>query len=208
MLMQIQFYLVKVIHDIEGGINTVVITSNDSSKKIKLSEYTELKSDILDSLQKELLRLKEYNILGNENITIDSDTEISMIDKIYKSGNTEYTIKRVSLKKDKEYNLEREEKTGKILYMFLDKDDIYIKDKQELLKKYVNYLDLYIIDDWKFENKMIKNEKSKYFLEFECNTLKSEKAGLTAYLIENENNYILSVHSSNGFSNVVEYYSE
>lgn len=53
-----------------------------------------------------------------------------------------------------------------------------------------------------------KNEKSKYFLEFECNTLKSEKAGLTVYLIENENNYILSIHSTNGFNNIVEYYSE
>jgi len=54
-------------------------------------------------------------------------------------------------------------------------DDI---DTEEILRNYIKYLDLYIIDDWKFENN---------------NILKSEKAQLIIMLVENDDSYMLTI---------------
>ena len=37
-------------------------------------------------------------------------------------------------------------------------DDI---DTEEILRNYIKYLDLYIIDDWKFENNILVSEKAR-----------------------------------------------
>lgn len=74
-----------------------------------------------------------------------------------------------------------EKKTGKIIKISFNKDilnnDI---NKSEILENYIKYLNLYIIDDWKFEN----------------NQVISEKAGLCVIFIEDTKNNQLSLSIS------------
>lgn len=72
-----------------------------------------------------------------------------------------------------------EEKTGKIISADFSKSffktDVEI---EKVLRNYSKYLDLDIIDDWKFENN---------------NILKSEKAQLIIMLVENDDSYMLTI---------------
>ena len=90
-----------------------------------------------------------------------------------------YTLLDILLEQDENYNLEIENKTGKILNISTRKENFNFTDKKDLMINFVKYLDLYIINDWEYIN----------------NTLKSEKAKLTVYLVENENEYNLLIHS-------------
>ena len=81
-------------------------------------------------------------------------------------------------KDNQNYDVQIENKTGKILNISTRKENFNFTDKKDLMINFVKYLDLYIINDWEYIN----------------NTLKSEKAKLTVYLVENEDEYNLLIH--------------
>jgi len=170
-----EIYLVKAIHDIESEYSTVAISNN--SKVIEVMSN----SEGFENIDKELLKLKEYNILSNLEVKKDEEYNIAVINKFYDGIDNSYILNNIFLElNDYEYNLGIESKTGKILYIVLKKDDLGI-NKKEIMENYIKYLDLYIIDDWNFEE----------------GKLVSQKANLSVSLIEIEENYILSIHSSN-----------
>ena len=167
-------YLVNAIHEIEESQNIVEITSN--KKYLFLAEKEE--SGYFENIENELEKLKDYNILTNFNGI--QNYKIKLINKgYYQNGEMKYTLLDILLEQDENYNLEIENKTGKILNISTRKENFNFTDKKDLMINFVKYLDLYIINDWEYIN----------------NTLKSEKAKLTVYLVENEDEYNLLIHS-------------
>lgn len=179
-----KIYLVKAIHDMESDDSKVQISSSQESWILVESPSTEENEKEVDSIpnvsKKQLQKLKEFNILRNFNIDKDSKYNVKLISKTYQ-GEENYAIDNIFFTTTNElYNIEMEEKTGKILFINFAKEDIYDgSSKEEILINYVKYLDLYIIDDWHYEN----------------DVLKSDKAGLVVSLLTNETRYILSIHS-------------
>lgn len=183
-----KIYLVKAIHDIENETSTVAILANEKISVVNANEEI-LKSENKDmkEIERELLKLKEYNILNIE-INKDVKNSIGIIDKSYQNDSSNYIVSSIILEQnDKKYRLEIENKTGKILYIAFEKEAIY--NKEEIMRNYIKYLDLYIIDDWKFENNMLKSEKAK----------------LIVNLIETRENYILLIHSTGKIFDIYEY---
>ena len=175
-----KIYLVKAIHDMESDDSKVEISSSQKSWILVESPSTEENKSIPNVSKKQLQKLKEFNILRNFDIDEDSKYNVRLISKTYQ-GEENYAIDNIFFTTTNElYNIEMEEKTEKILFINFAKEDIYDGiSKEEILINYVKYLDLYIIDDWHYEN----------------DVLKSDKAGLVVSLLANETRYILSIHS-------------
>ena len=56
-------------------------------------------------------------------------------------------------------------------------------DKETILRNYVNYLDLHILDDWKYEDGMLKSEKAGLIVGF-YQSAKSDTAILSIHAID------------------------
>ena len=68
-----------------------------------------------------------------------------------------------------------------IIFVILNKEDLCEEiSREEIFRNYVKYLDLYIIDDWKYEN----------------NVLVSKKANLSVGIREIDNQYFLFVKTT------------
>lgn len=199
-----EIYLVKAIHDIESESSLVEISSTQLVEEYSIKSVNNETTNMNINMYNELLKLNEYDILKKIEINENDKIEIGLYGKKYKIDDNEYSINNVLLKLDnKDFMLEIEEKTGKILNIVIEKDYLYSEiSKEEIMMNYVEYLDLDIIDDWKFEEKIISSEK--YYWEFVNNMLKSEKAGLVVNLVENEDSYILSIHSSERISDMLQ----
>lgn len=183
-------YLVKLIHETQDGYASVKI--NNTEKYMVVSEHSEIKKE--DFISQEFKKLAEYGIFkpleeiqsSNEKY-LDYSAEI--VNRVYSKNNAEYLVTDVSLNGEAYTysSLQVENKTKKILSLLgFDKEFFVNLDKEQIMRNYVNYLGLHIIDDWKFEN----------------NCLKSEKAGLEIYLhaysstTNNMPKYSLSICSS------------
>lgn len=185
-------YLVKAIHDIESEKIGVTIQSAESSEKILTTN--DVNSDKISEIKKEIEKLEEYNIINNVESSSKSKLLIGIINKVYQKDKIKYTINNVSLTQDNyNYQMDVEEKTGKIIRLAITKDKLNNEiETKEILKNYIQYLDLYIIDDWVFEDNMMK----------------SQKADLLVNLIEsvNDGTCMLSIHSTTKISdNLIEY---
>lgn len=171
-----KIYLVRFIHDIYemqnekvyyGDKNTVAV-SMPYTEHIDVEEPgEEIKSEILKFVTNEII--KEVNLDD-----YDDYTEVANI------FTPEYTVISCGLVKGKEewIGVNIEEKTGKIINIDLPlsylRNDI---EREKQLQNYAKYLDLDIIDDWKYENQI----------------LKSEKAQLTIVLIEQRDSCMLTI---------------
>lgn len=187
-----KIYLVKAIHDIESENTEVIISSNETSEKI-LTTNDDNASNIAD-IKEEMAKLKENNIIKNFETSNNSKTLFSIVNKVCQKEKIKYTINNISLNIDNNnFKIDIEEKTGKIITIIMKKDNLNDKiEKREILESYIQYLDLYIIDDWVYEN----------------NVMKSQKANLAVTLVESVNDgvYMLSVHSNSKMSNnLIEY---
>ena len=172
-----KIYLVKAIHDIEKESYTVAISSSNNTKwRIEENKIDK------DKISNELYKLKENNVLASE---LEEINEINLGDSNYKTSENSYVIYNGYINtNNKLYTLELEQRTGKIILLNFGKDDLNNEiSKEEILINFVKYLDLYIVDDWYYEN----------------DVLKSDKADLIVSLIENGNRYILSIHSLEKF---------
>lgn len=141
------------------------------------------------NVTREMQKMKDANILSN--IITDykeSNIEYSVYGREYNSLKQEYLINNVSLTTDGNEVLraEIEEKTGKILY-YLSTSKCNIREdisEEDILRNYIKYLDLYIIDDWKYENNILLSEKARLMV---C---------LTKYS-NHYNTYVLAIYSTN-----------
>lgn len=157
------------------------MTSNKNSKYVEVEKAEpETTSIIKSNIQKEISKLKEYDILENFEIETEDKLLTKMTDVAYQNDN-KYVLNNIYIKiEDKEYLFIVEEKTGKILCIGVQNGSISDIELEELMRNYIKYLDLYIIDDWEFQD----------------NKLKSEKAKLEVYFIKSENDCALTIHST------------
>lgn len=196
-----KIYLVKAIHDMNEEYRNVRISEKEPVYYEDNTAYVEAvpttiiaqaqDENVMDNLKDELLKLENGNILKDLHLETDfAGFDIEMGDFIYSNRENEYIIKQVYLKDEAyELKLEIEDKTGKILSLFFPKEKLQADiDIEEILRNYIQYLDLYIIDDWRFEN----------------NLLKSEKAQLVVSLIQNEKEYLLSIQTMTKYYKIVE----
>ena len=194
-----KIYLVKAIHQI--GDNKTIEISTSSGKKYlvkniseKYDEEVEKQTNLSNEMLEQVRKLSEYDIL--ENVEVDSQNKgIGILIKMYRNDENTYIVNNIKIETDNgEFTLDTENKTGKILYVDFDESVLCNKiSKKEILENYIKYLDLYIIDDWKYEDDITNN----------CYYLKSDKANLEASLKQvSENNYadckyILTIHTTN-----------
>lgn len=178
-----KIYLVKAIHDIQEELSKVEIVTN-ASKHGQIIEFNneEMKHlEIAKNCEKELLKLQEYNIIkypetiesaSGDGNTNDEYNAMSIIDRGYAVEGKSYTISNIELiLKGNMYEFELENKSGKILFISFDKNELSSEmTDEQIMRNYVNYLDLHIIDDWTLED----------------GRLKSEKAGLIVSLVKSE----------------------
>lgn len=189
-----KIYLVKAIHEIENG-SLKISAATDISLAIAESDYFESentkKETIIEKVKNELQSLEENKIL--ENLNYEKNIEVSVLEYNYINNENEYTKKHIFLEnKEDKISFDIEKKTGKIISIAFNKNNLNKNiDRKEILENYIKYLNLYIIDDWTFED----------------NKLKSEKAGLYVSIIyDNSEQYILSIYSNNrNFNNLIYY---
>lgn len=173
-----KIYLVTFIHDIYEIKDKYVYYGNEKSTKVATSVLTtEHKTTTpTERFKEEIAKLISNDILNE--ITFDKYIQYLEVKNAFLS---EYIVTSCSMPKENgefiEVNIE--EKTGKIISADFSKSffktDVEI---EKVLRNYSKYLDLDIIDDWKFENN---------------NILKSEKAQLIIMLVENDDSYMLTI---------------
>lgn len=168
-------YLVKAIHDMKEGqlyvkivpykeVEVVEALSKQSVAVVKQGEETRFKEEF-EKMQKD-------GIL--QNVPIDENSKTSQTEKWYHKEEVNY---QTDIFAKEEVLVEIERKTGKCIMMSFPKEMLVNLDKQEIMQNYIQYLDLYIIDDWQFEHgKMV-----------------SQKAQLMVILVTNEENCILEI---------------
>lgn len=187
-------YLVKAIHK---GYYDIAITDVNTMQTKTISEYKNGNVEygkFVQDIEKELYKLKSDNVITLEILSNqDEKIEVGLLTKRYLDKKTEYSMDCINITAGNTYiNIQMENKTKKLLYIEFgskNNEDKFFGDisKEEILRNYVKYLDLYIIDDWTYENE----------------TLKSEKASLVVTLKQNEQSYELSINPQNSEYKVI-----
>lgn len=190
-----KIYLVKAIHNIRSDSPTVTINSSNGEILAQKSETEvyEISTDESESknnfpdIDKELKNMEDYNILTNLNLDNLNNYGIGIISKTYLNKN-KYIVHNVLVSIDNtEIHLEIEDKTGKIIYIYFDKNIFLSNNIKETLENFVRYLDLHIIKDWKYGEDLINKKYS----------LTSESAKLAIVLDMSDDNYELTVRLNN-----------
>lgn len=179
-----KIYLVKAIHETKDG--TLKISYNEHNINFEI---------LCSNINKELQNLTENEIIVNLNIEDYEDS--SIVEYKYTSDDNEYTIQQYSArgKNGMFVSIDIEKKTGKIISLYLDKNIINGQiSKREILENYVKYLNLYIIDDWKFENNRLTSDKAKLCVSLGENAIGDDYI-LTISSTIYENSKVISTYS-------------
>lgn len=182
-------YLVKAIHDMKEGkfmvkitpykeVEVVEKTSNQAISYVKQGEDTQLKQEMEKMQKLGILKKAEWK----------EDSPMIQTEKWYRKDEVNY---QTNIFAKGEIFAEIESKMGKCMTFSFPKDMLADLEKQEIMQNYIQYLDLYIVDDWQFENgKMV-----------------SQKAQLEVILVMNEKYCTLEIGIMNKPRNtVVEYW--
>ncbi len=172
-----EIYLIKAVHDIRSQKFDVIISSGIVEIK---SQSSPSKDTLLKEIENEMKKLKDNQILKELKIDNWDNQKIDVVRKIFQGdGSVFYNVYSVTLKiGNYEYEIDIEEKTKKILNISIEMDNLNNSiSKEEIMKNYINYLELNIINDWHLENSMMR----------------STKKDLVITLIEAKNKYILSL---------------
>lgn len=186
-----KIYLVKAIHDISNEYSSVAISTKESEIEDTIMIENENSEILMKSMYKELLKLQEYDILKKLDFGNQRNCKREVIEKYYyNQEENKYIVDNMTLKfENNQFILDIEKKTGKIIKITVPKENLNNISKEKIMKNYINYLDLYIIDDWVYQDEMVKSNKSKLYIN----------------LIETEENYILSINSINKMFNIYEF---
>lgn len=160
-----EIYLVKVIHDMETEGTTVYYTL---VSKNPLAEYEiEAAPEELEQVEEEMKKLKECKVLKDFDPIVGTGAEI--LTEIYVTDRMEYKVKNTFIDPGNTvWLLEQEERTGKVLSVFFNEEDMPKEsERRELLENYIRYLDLYIIDDWSYEDQRMRSKKAELVVGFE-----------------------------------------
>ena len=151
-----KIYLVKAIHDIEDE-NSIVEIKYSPYNQTLYAVDNRLKIDI-NSVNEEIDKLNKYNILKEG---LDTNEKlIYFVNKFCKNNAYEYTVNSLHHLGDEFWEMDREEKTGKIISITIPSQKLSDRSESEIMRSYVEYLDLYIIDDWKLDGEFLVSEKA------------------------------------------------
>jgi len=202
-----RIYLVKAIHCIEEESNIIAVEKWHEAYSTDQNE-----KEVLGTTEvgKQIAKLEDFQILQSTGINSPVEYTIYSNTTGYRNDKNEYLLDNVQVVIEQElgksdysqmlieqgqYELVMEEKTGKILSIVLPKQKLYEgKTKEEILESFTHYLDLYIIDDWKYEQMEMKSQKYRGWKE-EIHQIKSEKAGLVIALYENDAHFMIGIRS-------------
>lgn len=179
-----KIHLVKTIHSIEDGyLNLKVNNMYGVSKLIESEEMDAL----LTKCFLEIQSLKDNNVI--QKTIINNSRKINRYEsqeRVYNDAKKEYTITQIylNIENQERINIEIEGKTGKILLYSSSIKEIEGIEEEKILKNYIEYLGLSIIDDWEYTNNMLVSEKAK----------------LSAILAYYDEAFYLSIHSSNNIN--------
>lgn len=157
-----KIYLVRAIHDIFELKDKNLYDSK--SKKIAVSvtmiEHSENRT-ITDEVKNEIQKIVQNDII--KELNYDDFFEYGEISRIF---NSDYTVRDCTLVgEDEGIGMGIEKKTGKIISLDFPNSRLRTDvDKRKQLENYVKYLDLDIIDDWVYENEVLKSEKAQLFI--------------------------------------------
>lgn len=213
-----KIYLVKAIHELydnemvtlsetaavyydENGEKKVVASRDeDKFKKVLFAESGEdlhKNSEETEKINNEIKKLENANILSEVNFNNNTKYSIRYYGTNYSMLRDNQLIKSIDIiLEGYDINIEIENKTGKIIMISFPKDNIK-NNKEEILENYIKYLDLYIIDDWEFKNQTTQAR-------VKCDYIVSEKSQLLAMIIENDEEYIMSIQTIDRYEDLFE----
>lgn len=172
-----KIYLVMFIHNIYQIKNEQVydVDKNKTITYVLPRAQTRKATTPTEEFKNEVSKLVSSEIMNE--INLDEYLHYMEVEDIF---SPEYTVISCSMEKENAewIGTNIEEKTGKIISADFPKS--FLKTGIEIekqLRNYAKYLDLDIIDDWKFEN----------------NILKSEKAQLSIMLVESGESCLLTI---------------
>lgn len=213
-----KIYLVKAIHELydnemvtlsetaavyydENGEKKVVASRDENKfKKVLFAESGKdlhKNSEETEKINNEIKKLENANILSEVNFNNNTKYSIRYYGTNYSMLRDNQLIKSIDIiLEGYDINIEIENKTGKIIMISFPKDKIK-NNKEEILENYIKYLDLYIIDDWK-----LKNQTTQAHVK--CDYIVSEKSQLLAMIIENDEEYIMSIQTIDRYEDLFE----
>ncbi len=175
-------YLVKAIHDIQDGSSNLKI-SNSATEIAISGNSKENNYKIIKYLIEETRKMQIYDNQLEHLLEKYEDTNFKyyIYGKQYNNSKKEYNIYRLIFQIDNyEMFVEIEEKTCKILsYVGIPRNKEEGTSEEQILRNYIRYLDLYIIDDWTYKDNMLVSEKAK----------------LVVNIVYYDKKYIISIYS-------------
>lgn len=181
-----KIYLVRFFHDIYELERQKVYDSK--SKKVAFSVPMTQHSDnteLSEELKKEIEKLISNDII--KEINYEEILDYYEVSKTFSSDYTVITYDIVS--EDEGIGIGIEKKTGKIVSITFPKkclkNDV---SKRKQLENYAKYLDLDIIDDWVYEEQVLKSEKAQLFIVLEE---RYDVCELTIAPMENYDEYLV-----------------
>lgn len=157
-------YLVKAIHDIQDGSSNLKISNHYSEISVSVKSK-ENNNKIIKYLLEETRKMQICDNQLEHLLEKCEDTNFKyyIYGREYNNSKKEYKIYRIVFKIDNyEMFVDIEEKTCKILFCFgIPKNKEEGINEEQILRNYIRYLDLYIIDDWIYKNNMLVSEKAK-----------------------------------------------
>lgn len=157
-----KIYLVRFLHDIYELRNKKVY--NTVSEKIAVNvpiiEGSEIEKPT-EEIKGEIQKLVSSDIINE--IHFEEMIDYYQTSKIFNSDYTVITCDMVS--ESEGISVGIEEKTGKIISSDFPKSFLRTDiSKRKQLENYAKYLDLDIIDDWVYEDQILKSEKAQLFI--------------------------------------------
>lgn len=162
-----KIYLVRFIHDVYQIKNEKVYYSDKKkvAVTVPITERIESKSH-KENTKNEVSKLATSGII--KEINFEEYTDCIETANMFWS---EYTVVTSNFSKENSdsIGISIEEKTGKIIGIDFFPSSIFRSDidRKQQLENYVKYLDLDIIDDWVYEDRVLKSEKAQLIIMLE-----------------------------------------
>lgn len=145
-----KIYLVKAIHDIEEGSNLITV---ENWHKVYTTAKNTKEEFRLTEIGKQIEKLENLQIL--QDTGIDRPTQYSVHSNTtgYQDKEGQYFLGNIQVEIEQDrYEGVMESKTCKFLSLAFQKEKLYEgRSKKEILESFIQYLDLYIIDDWEYK---------------------------------------------------------
>lgn len=160
-----KIYLVRFFHDIYEMKSQKIYDANNK----KIAVTTPMIEHSKNTAPTEEVRNEIEKLISNDIIKEINYEQILNYYEVSKTFSSDYTVITYDIvSEDEGIDIGIEKKTGKIVSITFPKkrlrNDV---SKRKQLENYAKYLDLDIIDDWVYEEQVLKSEKAQLFIVLE-----------------------------------------